>query len=108
MLEAYDNILQSNISKYITSMAHPFSVVRSPHSQGMLIDMTSDDTLKRMFDKTAKKDIAVEINTGCVLFDFDSQPTKENVNESKLIRVYQIALILIDMSHILEKMKRSS
>lgn len=92
ILEAYNNILESNISKYITSMAHPFSVVaRSPHSQKMLIDMVSDDTLKRMFDKAAQKDIAIEINTGCVLRDFETQLTMENVNESKLIRVYRIA-----------------
>ncbi len=92
ILDAYYNILDSNISKYITSMAHPFCMVRrSPHSRKMLLGMTSDDTLKRMFDKTAQKGIAIEINTSDVMTDFSEFPTLENINESSLMGMYRIA-----------------
>lgn len=88
ILEAYDNILESNISKYITFMAHPFCFVRCPYPRSVLIDMVSDDTLKRIFDKTAQKDIAIEINTSCV---FTKGITNENIHESDLMRIFKIA-----------------
>lgn len=88
LLDAYNNIINSNISRYITAMAHPFALVRCPYPSSVLIDMVSDDTLKRMFDKTAQKGIAVEINTGCFFVD---GITSENIHESALIRIFQIA-----------------
>ena len=61
LVEAYNDIINSSVSRYVTGMAHPFSLVRCPYPEKILIDLVSDDTFKRMFDKTAEKGIAVEI-----------------------------------------------
>ena len=88
IVEAYNNIINSNVSKYITAMAHPFGLVRCPYPRSVLIDMVSDDTFKRMFDKTAQKDIAIEINTSSV---FKNGITRENIYESDLLRIFETA-----------------
>lgn len=87
LLEVYDNIINSNVSKYILSMAHPFELVRCPYSNEILIDMVSDDTFKRMFDKTAEKNIAVEINTGCLY----NGRTDEAVQKCAQMRMFRLA-----------------
>lgn len=87
MLEVYDNIIESSVSKYILSMAHPFFPVRCPYSNDMLVDMVSDDTFKRIFEKTAKKDIAVEINSGALYLG----KTDADVEKSSYIRMFKLA-----------------
>ena len=63
MVEAYENMINSSVSRYITAVAHPFEAVNCPH-YSVLIDLISDDRFKYLFDATAQKGIAVEINIG--------------------------------------------
>lgn len=88
LLEAYNNIIDSSVSRYITAMAHPFGLVRCPYPCSVLIDMVSDDTFKRMFDKTAQKGIAVEINTGAI---FQKDPSVEPLKQSPYLRLFRLA-----------------
>ncbi len=62
MFQIYEDTLNSDVAKYITSMAHPFEAVCCLYDSRMLMDLIPDDRLKRIFAKTAEKGIAVEIN----------------------------------------------
>lgn len=86
LLDAYNNIIDSSVSRYITAMAHPFGLVRCPYPCDVMIDMVTDDTFKRMFDKTAQKGIAVEINTACIFKDA-SVELPENSPHLRLFRL---------------------
>ena len=48
----------------------------------------SDDTFKKMFDRTAKKGIAIEINTACLFMDGSSI---EEVAFKGQMRIYKLA-----------------
>jgi histidinol phosphatase-like PHP family hydrolase len=65
MIEAYEDILNSPLNKKILSMAHPFAAVECPYDRIELLSIISDGVYKNLFEKTAKKDIAVEINASC-------------------------------------------
>ncbi|MBE7042192.1 MAG: PHP domain-containing protein [Ruminococcaceae bacterium] len=65
MVEAYEDIITCDVSRYIGSMAHPFAAIGTPYDRDLLYDMISDDCYLRLFEKTAEKGIAVEINTSC-------------------------------------------
>lgn len=86
MVQAYEDVLNSPVSRYVTAMAHPFAAVCCPYDRGILIRMISDDTFKRLFDKTAQKGIAVEIN----LADF-RVATAADVQASPLLRMFSVA-----------------
>lgn len=86
MIESYNNILDSKVSKYITAMAHPFMAVACPYNNGILIDMIPDDTYKRLFDKTANKGIAFEINISSM-----HGKTKEQIEALSQIRIFRLA-----------------
>ena len=62
MIQAYQDILNSKINRYITAMAHPFDVCCYPHDKKLLFTLISDDQYKHLFDQTAEKNIAFEIN----------------------------------------------
>lgn len=62
MIDSYLDIINSSLCRYITAVAHPFEAVCCPYPKEILIDMLSDDTLKYIFDKTANRGIAIEIN----------------------------------------------
>ncbi len=66
MVDAYLDIIRSNVSRYITAMAHPFEAVCCLYPNHILIDMIPDDTYLRLFDETAERGIAVEINVSCM------------------------------------------
>lgn len=85
MVQAYENIINSNVSRYITAMAHPFEAVNCPH-YSTLIDLISDDRFKYLFDATAKKNIAVEINIG----NYHEMSDEDIINCSQ-IRMFRIA-----------------
>lgn len=86
MIDAYNDIIDSNVSRYITAIAHPFSAVACPYPKAILYEMISDDCFKRLFDKTAGKGIAVEINTGV----FRGLKDKE-IEENPRVRMFRIA-----------------
>lgn len=62
MINAYEEIISSPVSRYITALAHPFEAVCCPYGNEILMAEISDDEYKRLFDKTAEKGIAIEIN----------------------------------------------
>lgn len=86
MVRAYYNIINSPVSKYILSMAHPFEAVCCPYDNTILKQMITDDEFKRMFDATAKKNIAVEINIACF-----RKYTDENIETAEELRMFKIA-----------------
>lgn len=62
MIQAYEDMINGSISRYITAMAHPFEAVCCPYDNSILISMISDDRYKKLFHQTAEKGIAIEIN----------------------------------------------
>lgn len=62
MINAFDEILASPVSRYITALAHPFEAVCCPYGDEILMTEISDDQYKKCFDKAANKNIAIEIN----------------------------------------------
>ena len=62
MVQAYREIIESPVSRFITAIAHPFEAVCCPYDKNILIQIITDDCLKRLFDRTAVKGIAVEVN----------------------------------------------
>ena len=86
MIQAYEEIVDSNVSRYITAMAHPFEAVACPYDNNILVDSISDDIFKRLFDKTANKGIAVEINVGIV-----QSKTIDEIETSPYTRMWRIA-----------------
>ena len=65
MVNAYREIIESPVSRYITAMAHPFQAVCCPYDNRILISLITDDEYRRLFDRTAENGIAIEINTSC-------------------------------------------
>ena len=86
MVDAYNNILNCDVSKYILAIAHPFEAVCCPYNNQILFDLISDDTFKQLFTKTAEKGIAVEINIACL-----GNVTHDNINTYKQLRMFEIA-----------------
>lgn len=90
MVQAHKDIIESPVSKYITAMAHPFSAVCCPYDNGVLIDMISDDCFKRLFDRTAEKGIAVEINTDIIQHRLQHKPS-EALEDFPHMRMFRLA-----------------
>lgn len=65
LVQAYEDVLNSSLSRYITAMAHPFEPLGCPNGWQPVMSGIPEDTYRRLFDKTAEKGIAVEINTSC-------------------------------------------
>lgn len=65
MIAAYEDIIHCSVSRYIGSVAHPFSAIGTPYDRDLLYDRISDDRYLRLFEQTAEKGIAVEINLSC-------------------------------------------
>ena len=86
MIQAYEDTLNSKISRYITAMAHPFEAVCCPYDNTILINMISDDTFKRLFDKTAEKGIAFEINVS-----FTKNMTPKDIENCAQLRMFRLA-----------------
>ncbi len=86
MIRAYEDILNSSVSRYITAIAHPFEAVGCPYDYTILIDMIPDDCFKRLFSQTAEKGIAFEINVDCMHDKTDAQ-----IVSCSQMRMFQIA-----------------
>lgn len=86
MVQAYEDILNSSVSRYITAMAHPFEAVCCPYDYSILIDIIPDDRFKRLFDRTAGKGIAVEINIGNY-----HELEDQDIEKCAQIRMFRIA-----------------
>lgn len=86
MIQAYEDVLNSKIRKYITAVAHPFMVVGCPYDNEILLKLISDDTFKRLFTKSAEENIACEINVW-----WAEKKTKEDIMNHDFIRMYRMA-----------------
>lgn len=86
MVQAYEEILSCRVSRYITAIAHPFEAVACPYDNEMLISMIPDDTLKRLFSKTADKGIAVEINVASLM-----NKSQEEIERCPQLHMFQLA-----------------
>jgi len=86
MIQIYEDTLNSDVAKYITSMAHPFEAVCCLYDRYILMKMISDDLYKRLFSKTAEKGIAIEVNVSCM-----KGKTPEEIANLEEMRLYRIA-----------------
>ena len=86
MFEALEDIVASPLANHVTAIAHPFQAVCCPYGWEILMDMISDDEYKRIFDKVANKNIAVEINAS----SFMKHPEDE-VESNKSMRLFRNA-----------------
>ena len=62
MIDAFWDIINSDVAKYITAIPHPFMAVGCPYGSGTLIEHTDDDVFKRCFSAAAEKGIGLELN----------------------------------------------
>jgi len=62
MFQAFYDIVNCDLSKYVTAIAHPFQAVASPYDRNILNKLITDDRYKKAFDAAAQKGIAIEIN----------------------------------------------
>ena len=86
MIDAYNDVLDCEVSKYVKAMAHPFEAVCCPYDNAILMKMMTDDDYRRVFDRTAQKGIAVEINVACML-KWDAN----RIAESENLRMFRLA-----------------
>lgn len=86
MIQIYEDTLNSDAAKYITSMAHPFEAVCCLYDRHILMKMISDDTYKRLFADTAKKGIAIEINVSAF-----KKNTLADLVEGEEMRMFRLA-----------------
>ena len=95
MLEAFYDILNSEVSRYITAIPHPFAAVNCAkyppyYPPTYPLHSISDDEFRRCFALAARKGIALEINP----YNYREAPV-EDIESHELsrerIRMYRIA-----------------
>lgn len=88
MLEAFHDILNSEIAPYVTAIPHPFAAVAcSAYYSAMVpISLITDDEFKACFASAAEKGVALEINPA-----FFRTATPETIQSHEMIRMYRIA-----------------
>lgn len=86
MLDAWRNVLNCDVTKYVTAMAHPFQPVCCPYGWEPMIEYITDDEYKYAFDMAAEKNVAVEINLAGLRWK-----SEENIKASPLMRMFRIA-----------------
>ena len=62
MTDAFMDIVNSDVAKYVTAIPHPFMAVCCPYDNKMLLEKIGDDIFKRCFSAAAEKGIALELN----------------------------------------------
>ena len=88
MLEAFYDIVNSEVSPYITAIPHPFAAVccSKYYPASVPVETITDDEFKACFALSAKKGIALEINPG-----FFYKKTVEELDGNQFIRMFRIA-----------------
>jgi histidinol phosphatase-like PHP family hydrolase len=88
MLEAFYDIINSEIAPYITAIPHPFAAVACSkyYPATVPVSTITDDEFKACFAASAEKGIALEINP-C----FFNKKTPEELDRHELIRMFRIA-----------------
>ena len=89
LLQAYEDMLDAPVSRYFTAMAHPFHPVCCPYGHEPVMDAIRDDELRRVFDKTAAKGIAVEINLKCLVGHHEENA--DDIATQPHLRIFRIA-----------------
>ena len=86
MLEAWRDVLECEVAKYVTAMAHPFQPVCCPYGWEPMIEYITDDEYKYAFDLAAEKGVAIEVNVSGLRWK-----SNENIEASPLMRMFRIA-----------------
>ena len=88
MIEAFYDIINSEIAPYVTAIPHPFAAVACSayYPSTVPVATITDDEFKACFAASAEKGIALEINP-C----FFNKKTVEQVAETEWIRMFRIA-----------------
>ena len=88
MMEAFYDIVNSEIAPYITAIPHPFAAVACSkyYSSRVPVSTITDDEFKACFSLAAEKGIALEINP-CFFY----KATKESIDADPLTRMFRIA-----------------
>jgi histidinol phosphatase-like PHP family hydrolase len=89
MVDAFLDIVNSPVGKYVTAIPHPFSAVCCPYDRNLLLSLISDDQFKRCFDAAAEKGIALEINPN--MFALSANRPLEAIYNDPFVRMYRIA-----------------
>ena len=85
MIDAFMDIVNSDVANYITAIPHPFMAVCCPYSNRLLLDEITDDEFKHCFSAAAEKGIALEINP-----NFIRKKTLSKVYDDPIFRMYRI------------------
>lgn len=85
MIDAFMDIVNSDVSKYITAIPHPFLAVCCPYNNRLLLDLITDDEFKRCFSAAAEKGIALELNP-----NFISKKPLNKAYDDPIFRMYKI------------------
>ena len=86
MLEAFYDIMNSNVVKYITAIAHPFFAVGCPYDDRELFELISDEQFEDCFRLAKANDVALEINLACY-----KNKTLSELYADPSLRMYRIA-----------------
>lgn len=94
MTDAFMDIVNSDVAKYVTAIPHPFMAVCCPYDQKLLLEKISDDAFKRCFSAAAEKGIALELNPNYfmkeVLADYTRNDTIAAMYRDPSIRMLRI------------------
>ena len=91
ILNAFRDIISCEVSPFVTGIAHPFSLVRSPYPCDDLIELVSDGEFADLFGAAAEKGIALEINVGSLMGGLRQKGlTLDTAEESQLIRMLRL------------------
>ena len=88
ILQAFNDILDSPRSRFVTSMAHPFDLCCAPYDGKYLLDRMTEKDYSKIFDKAANKGIAIEINTSSLHI---SKATDDEILASSYSKMLLIA-----------------
>ena len=88
MMEAFYDIINSEIAPYVTAIPHPFAAVACAayYPASVPISTITDDEFKACFAASAEKGIALEINPA-----FFRNKTVEELDGHEMIRMFRIA-----------------
>ena len=85
MIDAFMDIVRSDVARYITAIPHPFFAVCCPYSNREIIRLITDDQFKRCFDAAAEAGIALELNPNYV-----RNRSLETVYDEPYFRMFRI------------------
>ncbi len=86
MLERFYNIVESPVSKYVTTIPHPFAAVACPYDNRELIRLITDKEFSDCFRAAKEKNIAIEINASVF-----AKKTLGEISKDAMIHMFEIA-----------------